>query len=160
MSDHFWRDNVIQPALNNDVDDAVAEQKSILAKDPHNAKAYFALGTLSHFQGEIEQAMQYFQKSIELNPADAAPHLSIGRLYAVRGEYQTRLEARPRRRIPGRMRSGGYAGEVSEPSVIPFLAQRRRNGKPSQKSKRKSQKAKVRSPTPISTRQKNRDLRS
>ena len=88
MSDHFWRDNVIQPALNNDVEEAVAEQKSILTKDPQNAKAYFALGTLSHFQGEIEQAMQYFQKSIELDPADAAPHLSLGRLYAVRGEYK------------------------------------------------------------------------
>ena len=88
MSNHFWRKQVIQPALNNDVEEAVAEQQSILAKDPNNAKAYFALGTLSHFQGEIEQAMQYFQKSIELDPADAAPHLSLGRLYAVRGEYK------------------------------------------------------------------------
>lgn len=88
MSDHFWRNQVIQPALNNDVEEAVAEQKSILAKDPDNAKAYFALGALSHFQGEIEQAMQYFQKSIELDPNDAAPHLSLGRLYAVRGEYK------------------------------------------------------------------------
>jgi tetratricopeptide (TPR) repeat protein len=88
MSDHFWRKQVIQPALNNDVDEAVAEQKSILAKNPQNAKAYFALGTLSHFQGEIEQAMRYFQKSIELDPNDAAPHLSLGRLYAVRGEYE------------------------------------------------------------------------
>ena len=73
MSDHFWRDNVIQPALNNDVEEAVAEQKSILAKDPNNAKAYFALGTLSHFQGEIEQAMQYFQKSIELKSRRCRP---------------------------------------------------------------------------------------
>jgi Flp pilus assembly protein TadD len=88
MAKNFWRKQVIQPALNNDVEEAVAEQKSILAKDPHNAKAYFALGTLSHFQGEIEQAMQYFQKSIELDPNDAAPHLSLGRLYAVRGEYK------------------------------------------------------------------------
>ena len=88
MPGHFWRKEVIQPALNSDVEEAVAEQQSILAKDPKNAKAYFALGTLSHFQGEIEQAMQYFQKSIELDPADAAPHLSLGRLYAVRREYK------------------------------------------------------------------------
>jgi tetratricopeptide (TPR) repeat protein len=88
MSDHFWRDNVIQRALNSDVDEAVAEQQAILAKDPNNAKAYFALGTLSHFQGRTEQAIKYFTKSIELNPADAAPHLSLGRLYAVRREYK------------------------------------------------------------------------
>jgi len=53
----FWRKQIIQPSLSNGVDDAVAEQKSILAKDPNNAKAYFALGTLSHFKGEIERAM-------------------------------------------------------------------------------------------------------
>jgi Flp pilus assembly protein TadD len=88
MSDPFWREQVVQPCLSNDVDNAVAEQKAILAKDPNNAKAYYALGTLSHFKGEIDQAMQYFRKSIELDPADAAPHLSLGRLYAVRGKYE------------------------------------------------------------------------
>ena len=88
MSNQFWRNQVIQPSLTSEVDIAVAEQKSILAKAPNNAKAYFALGTLSHFQGEIEQAMQYFQKSIELDAKDAAPHLSLGRLRAVCGEYE------------------------------------------------------------------------
>jgi tetratricopeptide (TPR) repeat protein len=87
MPENFWRDEVIQPALNNDVDDAVAEQRAILAKDPNNAKAYFALGTLSHFRGEIEQAIEYYRKSIELNPADTAAHLSLGRIHAVRREY-------------------------------------------------------------------------
>jgi Flp pilus assembly protein TadD len=88
MSNQFWRNQIIQPSLTSEVDIAVAEQKSILAKDPNNAKAYYALGTLSHFKGEIDQAVQYFRKSIELDPADAAPHLSLGRLYAVRGRYE------------------------------------------------------------------------
>ncbi len=88
MPNRFWREEVIQPGLNRDVEAAVAEQQTILANDPNNAQAYFALGTLSHFQGEIERAMQYFQKSIELDPANAAPHLSLGRIYALRGEYQ------------------------------------------------------------------------
>ncbi len=87
MPDRFWRDNLIQPSLDHDVDLAVAEQQAILAKDPNNANAYFALGTLHHFRGSTGQALQYFQKSIELNPASSAPHLSIGRIYAVRGEY-------------------------------------------------------------------------
>ncbi len=88
MSKHFWRKQVIQPALNTEVDEAFAEQYAILKKDPLNAQAWFALGTLCHFRGEIDQAMQYFQKSIEIDPASAAPHLSLGRLYAVRGEYK------------------------------------------------------------------------
>ena len=88
MSDRFWRDTVIQPSLNRDVEEAIAEQRSLLVKDPNNADAYFALGTLSHFQGEVDQAIQYFQRSIELNPGNAAPHLSLGRIYAVRGDYE------------------------------------------------------------------------
>ena len=88
MSKSFWRKEVIQPALNRDVEAAIAEQQSILENDPSNAHAYFALGTLSHFQGEIEQAIKCFQTSIELDSSNAAPHVSLGRLYAVRGEYE------------------------------------------------------------------------
>ncbi|MGO8816598.1 MAG: tetratricopeptide repeat protein [Terriglobia bacterium] len=88
MPNHFWRDSVIQSGLNRDVEAAVAEQQAILAKDPNNSNAYFALGTLLHFQGETEQAIQHFEKSIELDPANAAPHLSLGRIYAVRGDYE------------------------------------------------------------------------
>ena len=88
MPDKFWRKEVIQPALNTEVEAAVAEQQSILAKNPNNAQACYALGTLSHFQGEIEQALQYFGKAIEIDPTYTAPHLSVGRIFAVRGDYQ------------------------------------------------------------------------
>jgi hypothetical protein len=54
MPNRFWRKEVIQPALNHDVEAAIAEQKSILANDPNNANAYFALGTLHHFQGATD----------------------------------------------------------------------------------------------------------
>ncbi len=87
MPDRFWRDDVIQSSLSHDVDLAVAEQQAILAEDPNNATAHFALGTLFYFQGLSEQAIQCFQKSIELNPTNAAPHLSLGRIYAVHGDY-------------------------------------------------------------------------
>jgi tetratricopeptide (TPR) repeat protein len=88
MSDRYWRDNVIQPALNHDVEAAVSEQQAILASDPNNAQAYFALGTLRHFQGATEQALQYFQKSTELDSRNPGPHLSMGRIHALRGEYE------------------------------------------------------------------------
>lgn len=88
MPNRFWRDEIIQPGLNRDVDEAVAEQLEILAKDPSNAKAYFAMGTLLHFQGRPEQAIRQFQRSIELDSGNAAPHLSLGRIYAVQGDYK------------------------------------------------------------------------
>jgi len=88
MSNGFWRDDVIQPALDRDVDSALAEQQAILARDPNNAAAHFALGTLFHFQGQTNQAIRHFQKAIAHHPQSPAAHLSLGRIYAVDGQYE------------------------------------------------------------------------
>ena len=84
----FWRKQIIQPALNRDVEEAIAEQEAILARDPNNAKAHFALGTLSHFAGQTSQAIRYFEKAIALDPHYPAPHLNLGQIFAVQGNYQ------------------------------------------------------------------------
>ncbi len=83
----FWREKVIQPALDRDVNAARAEQRAILERDPGNAPAHFALGTLSHFQGQTDAAIDFFLRAIKLDPAYAAPHASLGRIYAVQGLY-------------------------------------------------------------------------
>jgi tetratricopeptide (TPR) repeat protein len=95
MAKSFWRKEVIQPALNRDVDAAIAEQQSILANDPNNAHAYFALGTLHHFQGSTEQALQYFQKSIEFDSSNPAPHLSRKRYARYRCLWRCRRDFLP-----------------------------------------------------------------
>lgn len=83
----FWRKEVIQPSLERDVDAAIAEQQAILADDPKNPQAYFALGTLYHFRGQTAAGIALFQSAIELDPTYAAPHVSLGRIYAVQGLY-------------------------------------------------------------------------
>ena len=83
----FWRERVIQPFLDADVDAAIAEQCAILRRDPSNPRAYFALGTLLHFQGQTDKAMEFFLRAIELDPAYAAPHVSLGRIHIVRHDY-------------------------------------------------------------------------
>ena len=83
----MWRREVIQPALASDIEAAVAEQRAILERDPENPRAHFALGTLSHFRGETGAAVALFLRAIELDPGYAAPHLSLGRIYAVQGLY-------------------------------------------------------------------------
>ena len=99
----FWLKQVIQPALDRDVDAAVQEQLAVLARDPGNAKAHFALGTLSHFQGQTDDAIQYFLRAIELDPACPAPHVSLGRIYIVQGLYeQARMHAREAERLGDR----------------------------------------------------------
>lgn len=83
----FWRKEVIQSALDRDVETAIAEQKAILERDPRNSQAHFAVGTLSYFKGEIAAAIELFLQALELDPSYAAPHVSLGRLYALQGNY-------------------------------------------------------------------------
>jgi tetratricopeptide (TPR) repeat protein len=83
----FWRQEVAQPMLDRDVEASIAEQRAILERDPQNARAHFALGTLAYFRGHSAAAIKYFRKAIELDPACAASHVSLGRMYAVEGDY-------------------------------------------------------------------------
>jgi len=83
----FWRNQVIQPALDSDIDASVREQEAILARDPRNAPAHFALGTLAYFRGQVDAAVTHFLRAIEFDPAYAAPHVSLGRIYIVSGNY-------------------------------------------------------------------------
>ncbi len=92
MKKSFWREEIIQPGLERDVEAAIAEQCAILEGDPHNAPAYFALGALAHFQGSKEEAIAFFQKAIECDPGYAPPHVSLGRLYALQGRYDLAWE--------------------------------------------------------------------
>lgn len=82
----FWREELVQPSLDRDVEAAVAEQLAILELDPTNPRAHFDLGTLRHFQGHTESAIECFGRAIELDPRRPAPHVSLGRIYAVRDQ--------------------------------------------------------------------------
>lgn len=82
----FWRKQVIDPALGSEEQATIREQQELLEKDPANPKPYYALGTLAHLRGQVDDAIRYFLTAIELDPACAAACVSLGRIYAVQGE--------------------------------------------------------------------------
>lgn len=84
----FWRKKVIQPALASEEEATIREQEELLQKDPSNPKPYFALGTMAHFRGGTDEAIQYLLKAIELDPNYAAPYVSLGRIYAIQGQNE------------------------------------------------------------------------
>ena len=83
----FWRRDIIQPALDRQVQAEMAERRANLAREPGNARARFALGTLCHFQGCTDEAIELYLRAIELDPNYTAPHISLGRIWAVRSVY-------------------------------------------------------------------------
>jgi tetratricopeptide (TPR) repeat protein len=82
----FWRREVVQPILDRDIELNIAEQRAILERDPRNAPAHFALGTLYHYCGDRRGAIAHFEQAIHLDPTYAAPHVSLGRIRAVDGD--------------------------------------------------------------------------
>jgi len=84
----FSRQEVVQPILDQDVNLSIAEQCAILERDPLNAPAHFALGTLYHYSGDRNTATSHFRQAIHLDPTFAAPHVSLGRILAVEGNDQ------------------------------------------------------------------------
>ena len=88
----FWLHDIIQRALDHEVQAETAEQRAILAREPNNPRVHFALGTLSHLRGRTDEAIALYLRSIELDPSYAAPHVSLGRIWAVKGVYDKALK--------------------------------------------------------------------
>ncbi len=86
ISMSFWRKKVIEPALHSEEEAAIREQQKLLESDPANPKACFALGTMAHLRGQVNEAERYYLTAIELDPTYAAPHVSLGRIFAVQGK--------------------------------------------------------------------------
>jgi len=88
----FWRQKVVQPVLDQDVEVLIAEQRAVLQRDPRNSRAHFVLGTLLHYRGERQAALECFRQAIKNDPSYAAPHVSAGRLLAVDGNLEGALK--------------------------------------------------------------------
>lgn len=88
----FWSQEVVQPTLDNDIEEAIREQQAILQQNARNAGAHFALGTLTYFKGDRDAAVAHFRRAIELDPKYAAPRASLGRILALEGDHAAAWE--------------------------------------------------------------------
>lgn len=69
--------------------EATALLDEAIAANPTNAEFYDVKGSLFENQGDADKALEFFLKSIELNPDYAKGHFDVGRYY-----YNKALEAR------------------------------------------------------------------
>lgn len=71
---------------------ALSELESSLAKMPRNPVVRFNLGRAYWAKGEIDQARTQFQAAIDIQPDYLAPRLALTQIHLNRGEYATALQ--------------------------------------------------------------------
>ncbi|MBW1988943.1 MAG: tetratricopeptide repeat protein [Deltaproteobacteria bacterium] len=73
--------------------DAVARMEKEVQKDPDNPVYLNRLGNLYKNQGELDKAMEMYQKALSLAPESAAVLNNVGHVHMTRGEYGRAEEA-------------------------------------------------------------------
>jgi tetratricopeptide (TPR) repeat protein len=63
-----------------------------VAKTPHNARAYTALGVALVSQGRLGEGSQRLRQAIALEPRGGPAYLNLGYIYSVRGELDKAIE--------------------------------------------------------------------
>ncbi len=71
--------------------------RKILDDDPHDADALNLLGVLAQELGRPEQAIEYIEQAIALNPGSPAYLVNLGEIYRARGNIDrpSGISARP-----------------------------------------------------------------
>jgi tetratricopeptide (TPR) repeat protein len=83
-----WLRNLVEFALDQDVNIAIGEQQSILQSEPCSAKAHFDLGVLHYSQRRVAKAIASFEAAIECDPSFACAHRKLGEVLINAGEYE------------------------------------------------------------------------
>jgi len=65
--------------------------RSILEKHPNNRTAIFNLGVLSVTSGQLDKAVERFQKLVELNASDQEAHFYLGYILSEQGKKEAAL---------------------------------------------------------------------
>jgi hypothetical protein len=83
---NFWRDHVIDFALDAETRKQMQEQLDWIEREPANAQPYYALAQFFRMAGDQERALGLLLEAVRLNPELAAAHVSLCEIYAVRCE--------------------------------------------------------------------------
>ena len=84
----FWRDEVIESALDHETKLHVDEQLAWIRREPENARPYHHLAQLYRMNGKPEEAVALLLHAVHLDPRFAEAHASLTELYAIQGDYR------------------------------------------------------------------------
>ena len=83
----FWREKVIQPALDHETRLHMDEQRAWIAREPANPRPYYHLAQLYRVAFKPDEALGLLLEAVRLDPAFADAHAALTEVYAVREDY-------------------------------------------------------------------------
>ena len=83
----FWREKVIQPALDHETRLHMDEQRAWIAREPANPRPYYHLAQLYRVAFKPDEALGLLLEAVRLDPAFADAHAALTEIYAVREDY-------------------------------------------------------------------------
>jgi tetratricopeptide (TPR) repeat protein len=87
-----WTRELVDFALNRDVNAEIEEQRRILKADPRSARAHLDLGLLYYSQRRVGDAIAEYEAAIECDPLFVAAYRRLGELYVSVGEYERAVQ--------------------------------------------------------------------
>ena len=82
----FWRDEVIEFALDYETRKHIQEQIAWIEREPANARPYYHLAQFYRMNGKPQEALGLLLESVRLDPAFADPHAALAEIYAIAGD--------------------------------------------------------------------------
>ncbi|HXG93251.1 MAG TPA: tetratricopeptide repeat protein [Blastocatellia bacterium] len=83
-----WLREVVEFALDEDVNQEIARQQAILKENPCNAKAHFDLAVLYYSQRRVQESIREFESAIESDPQFAPAYRKLGEVYVALDDYE------------------------------------------------------------------------
>ena len=80
--------NLVDFALDRDVDEEVEEQRRILRLNPRSARAHVDLGVLYYSQKRVDDAMAEYEAAILCDPGFSAAYIKLGEVCIAIGDYE------------------------------------------------------------------------
>lgn len=84
----FWREEVVEAALDRETRLHMDEQREWIAREPSNPKPYYALSQFYRIAGNGDYALALMLETVRLDPTFAEAHASLCEEYAIRADYR------------------------------------------------------------------------
>ena len=83
----FWRDEVIEFALDHETRRHIDEQRAWIEREPSNPHPYCHLAKLYRMSGRRDEALGLLLESVRLDPSYAEAHVALAEIYVIGADY-------------------------------------------------------------------------